>query len=90
MAQKNQKTGPPGKAPLADDEGTVVRVVVEKYGGRKRAVIQILQDLQERLRWLAPETLEAAARELDVPLAHVYSVATFYKSFSLEPRGRHL
>lgn len=90
MPQKSQKTGPSGKAPLADDQGAVVRGVVEKYGGRKRAIIQILQDLQERLRWLAPETLEAAARELDVPLAHVYSVATFYKSFSLEPRGRHL
>ena len=90
MAQKNQKTGPPGKAPLADDGDAVVRGVIEKYGGRKRAVIQILQDLQERFRWLAPETLEAAARELDVPLAHVYSVATFYKSFSLEPRGKHL
>lgn len=90
MAQKSQKTGPSGKAPLADDVDAVVRGVVEKYGGEKRAVIQILQDLQERLGWLAPETLEAAARELDVPPAHVYSVATFYKSFSLAPRGRHL
>jgi NADH-quinone oxidoreductase subunit E len=90
MAQKNQKTGPPGKARLADDGGAVVRGVVEKYGGQKRAVIQILQDLQELFRWLPPETLEATARELDVPLAHVFSVATFYKSFSLEPRGRHL
>ena len=90
MAQKNRKAGPSGKAPLADDVDAVVRGVVEKYGGEKRAIIQILQDLQERLRWLAPETLEAAARELDVPMAHIYSVATFYKSFSLEPRGRHL
>jgi NADH-quinone oxidoreductase subunit E len=71
-------------------ESEVVRTVVRKYGGEKRAVIQILQDLQERLSWLAPETLESAARELDIPLAHVYSVATFYRSFSLEPRGRHI
>jgi NADH-quinone oxidoreductase subunit E len=91
MTQESRKTGPSsGKHPHADDVDTVVRGVVEKYGGEKRAIIQILQDLQERLRWLAPETLEAAARELDVPMAHVYSVATFYKSFSLEPRGRHL
>ncbi|MBE0712104.1 MAG: NAD(P)H-dependent oxidoreductase subunit E [Candidatus Aminicenantes bacterium] len=90
MAQKSRKVGPSSKAPLADDIDAVVRGVVEKYGSEKRAIIQILQDLQERLRWLAPETLEAAAKELDVPPAHVYSVATFYKSFSLEPRGRHL
>ncbi len=81
---------PDEKKPGHSAKSEVVRTVVRKYGGEKRAVIQILQDLQERLRWLAPETLEAAARELDVPLAHVYSVATFYKSFSLEPRGRHL
>jgi NADH-quinone oxidoreductase subunit E len=71
-------------------ERAAARAVVRKYGGEKRAVIQILQDLQERLRWLAPETLEAVALELKVPPAHVYSVATFYKSFSLAPRGRHI
>jgi NADH-quinone oxidoreductase subunit E len=71
-------------------ESEVVRTVVQKYAGRKRAVIQVLQDVQERFRWLAPGTLEAVALELGVPLAHVYSVATFYKSFSLAPRGRHI
>ena len=90
MPQKSPKAASSGKAPRPDDAVAAVRRVVKKYGGRKRAVIQILQDLQELFRWLAPETLEAAARELDVPLAHVFSVATFYKSFSLEPRGRHL
>ncbi len=70
-------------------ERAFVRDVVRKYGRRRRAVIQVLQDIQGRLRWLAPETLEAVARELKMPLAHVYSVATFYKSFSLKPRGRH-
>ncbi|NTU50828.1 MAG: NAD(P)H-dependent oxidoreductase subunit E [Candidatus Aminicenantes bacterium] len=71
-------------------ERAAARIVVRKYGGQARAVIQILQDLQERLRWLAPEALEAVALELKMPPAHVYSVATFYKSFSLAPRGRHI
>ena len=70
-------------------ERAAARLVVRKYGGQKRAVIQILQDLQGRLRWLAPEALEAVALELKMPLAHIYSVATFYRSFSLVPRGRH-
>jgi NADH-quinone oxidoreductase subunit E len=70
-------------------ERAAARAVVRKYHGRKRAVIQILQDLQERLRWLSPGTLEAVALELKMPPSHVYSVATFYRSFSLEPRGRH-
>lgn len=96
--QKNEKVGvarrrraSPGRNKTTVSlEEAEVRRVVRKYGGRKRAVIQILQDLQEKLRWLAPATLEATARELGVPLAHVFSVATFYKSFSLAPRGRHL
>ncbi len=70
-------------------ERAAARIVVRKYRGRKRSVIQILQDLQQRLRWLSPETLEAVALELKMPPSHVYSVATFYRSFSLEPRGRH-
>ena len=73
-----------------DEHGAAVRTIVRKYGGEKRAIILILQDLQERYRWLSPKTLEAAARELGVSPAHVFSVATFYKSFSLAPRGRHL
>jgi NADH-quinone oxidoreductase subunit E len=77
------------RKPGVSGERAAARSAVRKNGGRKQAVIQILQDLQERLRWLPPEALEAVALELKMPLAHVYSVATFYKSFSLEPRGRH-
>ncbi len=87
----DQRHAPPqrGSAP-AEDVRAAVRAIVRRYGCEKRAIILILQDLQERFRWLAPETLEAAARELDVPPAHVFSVATFYRSFSLAPRGKHL
>ena len=90
MEQRGTARGAAGINPLQDDIGAAVRRIIRKYGGEKRAIILILQDIQERFRWLPPETLEVAARELGVPPAHVYSVATFYKSFSLEPRGRHL
>jgi NADH:ubiquinone oxidoreductase subunit E len=71
-------------------EPSVVQRVVAKYHRRKRSLIPILQDVQEACRWLSSETLDEVARELDLPPAHVWSVATFYKSFSLEPRGRHV
>jgi NADH-quinone oxidoreductase subunit E len=88
----SQRHAPPkrGASSTPDETAAAVRAVVRRYGGEKRSIILILQDLQERFRWLSPETLEAAARELGVAPAHVFSVATFYKSFSLAPRGRHL
>ncbi len=61
----------------------------ERAGGEARSLIQVLQDIQDECRWLPPDRLEAAARRLGLPLSRVYGVATFYKSFSLEPRGRH-
>ncbi len=81
MAQKREKAGNGRK-------GIVARVV-DKYAGRKRSLIPILQDLQEHYRWLPAEVLGEVAALLRLSPAHVWSVATFYKSFSLEPRGRH-
>jgi len=64
--------------------------VIDKYKGQRRALIPILQDVQEKCNWLPPEVLEYVAKSLNVPLINVYSVATFFKSFSLQPRGRHV
>jgi NADH:ubiquinone oxidoreductase subunit E len=89
-AARRGRSAPGRDKTIVPQEAAVVRRVVRKYGGQERAVIQILQDLQDKLRWLAPATLEATARELGVPLARVFSVATFYRSFSLAPRGRHI
>ena len=70
-------------------ETAAIQNVIARYQGHKYALIPILQDIQDETRWLSPEILEGVAAELDVPLSHVYSVATFYKSFHLKPRGRH-
>jgi len=90
MKTKLRSAAATGSGAFRSDESAAVRAIVRKYGFQKRAVIQVLQDLQERFRWLSPDLLEAAARELGLPLASVFSVATFYKSFSLAPRGRHI
>lgn len=52
-------------------------------------LIQILLDIQKELHWLPPEALERVAEQLQVPLSRVQHVATFYKAFSLVPKGRH-
>ena len=71
-------------------ERSSVQTVIDKYGGQQRALIPILQEVQDEHQWLSPETIRVIALGLSLPLAHVYSVVTFYKSFSLKPRGRHI
>jgi NADH-quinone oxidoreductase subunit E len=52
-------------------------------------LIQMLLDIQRELHWLPKEALEKIAAKLNVPLSRVQHVATFYKAFSLVPKGRH-
>ncbi len=64
--------------------------VLQKYQHDKSVLVDILHDIQAETGYLSREVLEETSRGLDVPLSRVYSVATFFKAFSLEPRGRHL
>ncbi len=53
-------------------------------------MVPLLQDVMGEYGYLPGETLKKIAQELDTPLSRVYGLATFYKSFSLTPRGKHL
>lgn len=64
--------------------------VLNKYGHKHEALIGILQDIQQLENYLPPETLQYLSGKLEIPLSRIYHIATFYKSFSLEPRGRHV
>ena len=64
--------------------------ILEKYGYRHDALIGIMQDLQRLENYLPAETIRYVAQRLEVPLTRFYYLATFYKSFSLKPRGRHI
>lgn len=66
-----------------------IATIIKKYRNHKSAVLAVLQDIQAKYNWLPPKALEQVAAELDVPLIDVYSVATFYRAFSLAPRGKH-
>jgi len=52
-------------------------------------LLSVLQDIQARYSYLPEEKLIETAKTFNVPLIDVYGVATFYKSFSLTPRGRY-
>ncbi len=64
--------------------------IIDKYQGENGILIQVLQDVQSEYNWLPEEALCRVCQKLEIPLSQVYSVATFYKAFSLTPRGRHL
>jgi NADH-quinone oxidoreductase subunit E len=68
---------------------TDVGKIVEKYNGDKGQLVSILQDIQDEYRYLPRETLDEVCQSLDIPLSQVYSVVTFFRAFSLKPRGRH-
>ena len=64
--------------------------IIEHYGKDARSLIPIMQDIQAEYKYLSPEVLERIAEKLDVGVAKVYSVATFYENFSLEAKGKFI
>ena len=64
--------------------------ILEKYRYRHDALISIMQDIQRLENYVPPETLRYVSQRLEVPLTRLHHIATFFKSFSLEPRGRHI
>jgi len=63
--------------------------IIENYGKKRTALISILQDIQERYLYLPEAAMSEVAKGLNIPLSEVYSVATFFRAFSLVPRGKH-
>ena len=67
-----------------------VAVIVSEYNGNRDSLISILQDIQSEYHYLPEDALRAVASQLALPLIQVYGVATFFKAFSLKPRGEHM
>ncbi len=67
-----------------------VKSFVTKYHSEKKALISVLQDIQEEYNYLPQEALRIVSDTLGIPLTDIIGVATFYRAFSLEPRGKHL
>lgn len=69
---------------------TAVDKICEEHNDRADQLIGILQDVQAKYRYLPKHPLERVAGRLNIPVAQVFSVATFFRAFSLEPRGENL
>lgn len=63
--------------------------ILKKYKDGDSNLITVLQDIHELYGYLPEDTLKSIAKELNVPLSRLFSLATFYTGFRLEPMGKH-
>ena len=66
-----------------------IHEIVDRYQAKPTALIMVLQDLQKHCRYLPEEGLRLVARKMDLPVAQIFGVATFFRAFSLKPKGKH-
>jgi NADH-quinone oxidoreductase subunit E len=64
--------------------------LIDSYADKKEQLIALLQDIQSEFNYLPRDVLVKVSQRLDIPLSQVFGVATFFRAFSLKPRGRHL
>jgi NADH-quinone oxidoreductase subunit E len=66
-----------------------VEGIIERHNRQSSSLIAVLLDVQEEYHYLPKDALLEIAGKLEIPLSRVYSLATFFKAFSLLPRGKH-
>jgi len=66
-----------------------VNEIIDLYGADRTASLAVLQDIQREYNYLPREALELAAQRLGMPLGEVYRMATFYRTFTLRPKGEY-
>jgi NADH:ubiquinone oxidoreductase subunit E len=77
------------KYELHPDEILKVDEIINRYKGKKGALIPILNEIQNEIGFLPIEIQEKVAKGLNIPEKEVYGVVTFYSFFSLTPRGKN-
>ena len=83
MVDGDEKVGTPA---MSDDK---IDQIINKYRGKPGSLISALMEIQHENHWLPKDVLNRVAEVLEVPFSQVMQIATFYKTFSLAPKGRH-
>jgi len=76
------------EAPAALDLAAIDRII-DRHGAEPSALIQVMLEIQAEHHWLPQPALQRVAERLRVPESRIRHIATFYKAFSLVPKGRH-
>lgn len=67
----------------------IIEEILERYPAKPEYLIFLLQDIQAGYGYISSESMQIISDHTGVPVTQAYSVATFYQSFRLEPRGEH-
>ena len=75
---------------LEPEQLAEVNRIIADHQDEPGAVVPVLQDINARYKWLPAGAVRRVAEALELPVARVLRIATFYNTFSLQPRGKHL
>jgi len=67
-----------------------IDAIIDRYDKAPSALLAIMQDVQDEERYLPREAMNRISDALEIPISRVYQMATFFESFHLEPRGKHI
>ena len=70
------------------DNGNIDQII-DRHPGDASSLVQVLLEIQREYHWLPKEALERVSKKLHVPYNRIQQIVTFYKAFSLVPKGRH-
>lgn len=77
-------------APITAADREAIDMILDRNGRQPSALLAILQNIQETTNYLPRRWLEAVSDALDIPVTRTYRMATFFRAFSLKPRGKHV
>jgi NADH:ubiquinone oxidoreductase subunit E/NAD-dependent dihydropyrimidine dehydrogenase PreA subunit len=75
---------------LEADEQAKIDAIISRYEGGRESLVPILQGITNEFNWLPKKMLMRVSEVKEIPIEHILRIATFYKAFSLKPRGKHI
>ncbi|MCX7710562.1 MAG: NAD(P)H-dependent oxidoreductase subunit E [Clostridia bacterium] len=75
---------------MSDNQYINVDTILNRYGNKKSSLIAVLQEIQNEYKYLPEDVLEYVSRKMDITPSKIFSVATFYENFSLDPKGKYI
>jgi len=77
------------KIELRQEDAAKIREICSSFKNDPQELINVLHKCQENFGYLPAEVQEVISNELDVPVARIYGVVTFYSFFTMTPKGKH-